>query len=129
MLRRQACVFLATSAIGAVGAFHALPTQAQLKDCEDHCAWLARVWERMQTVKTGMTRKTLLTVFSTEGGLSTGLRRTYVSQDCPYLKVDVDFKAVGRADRDQEGRVTLVEADDDVIVGISAPYMQLSVMD
>ena len=129
MLRRQACIFLATAAIGAVDALDARPTQAQLQDCEDHCAWLAKVWERMQTVKTGMTRKTLLTVFTTEGGLSTGLRRTYVSRDCPYLKVDVDFQAVGRPSRDEEGRVTLVEGDDDVIVGFSCPYMQLSIMD
>jgi hypothetical protein len=32
------------------------------------------------TIKPGMTRKTLLSVFTTEGGLSTGLRRTYVSR-------------------------------------------------
>jgi hypothetical protein len=83
----------------------------------------------MQTVKTGMTRKTLLTVFTTEGGISTGLRRTYVSRDCPYLKVDVEFQAVGRPSQDEEGRVTLVEGDDDVIVRISSPYLQLSTMD
>ena len=45
------------------------------------------------------------------------------------MKVDVEFKAVGRPSRDEEGRVTLVEGDDDVIERISAPYMQLSIMD
>jgi hypothetical protein len=83
----------------------------------------------MQTVKPGMTRKTLLSIFTTEGGLSTGLRRTYVSRDCPYFKVDVEFRAVGRPDRDQSGRVTLVEADEDIIVNVSRPYLQFSVMD
>jgi len=129
MLRRQACIFLATAAFGAVDALDARPTQGQLQDSENHCAWLAKVWTHMQTVKTGMTRKTLLTVFTTEGGLSTGLRRTYVSRDCPYLKVDVEFQAVGRPSQDEEGRVTLVEGDDDVIVRISSPYLQLSTMD
>ena len=129
MQRRQACIFLATAAFGAVDALDARSIQAQLQDSENHCAWLAKVWTHMQTVKTGMTRKTLLTVFTTEGGLSTGLRRTYVSRDCPYLKVDVEFQAVGRPSRDEEGRVTPVEGDDDVIVRISAPYLQSSIMD
>ena len=45
----------------------------------------------------------------TEGGISTGTRRTYVLKGCSYIKVDVEFKAVGRPERDQEGRVTLVQ--------------------
>jgi hypothetical protein len=45
----------------------------------------------METIKTGMTRSTLLTVFTTEGGLSTVSHRTYVSRECPYFKVDVEF--------------------------------------
>ena len=65
----------------------------------------------------------------TEGGLSTGLQRTYVSRHCPYFKVDVTFKADGRADRDTEGRVTLVEDDRDQIVAISRTYLQFSIMD
>jgi hypothetical protein len=83
----------------------------------------------MQTVQPGMTRKDLLEVFTTEGGLSTGLQRTYVSQDCPYFKVDVEFDAVGRPNRDGEGRVTAVEDNRDVIVKISRPYLQFSTLD
>jgi hypothetical protein len=76
-----------------------------------------------------MTRRTLLTVFTTEGGLSTGLQRTFVSRDCPYFKVDVEFQAVGRPDRDERGRVTLVERDEDIILQVSTPYLQFGVMD
>ena len=83
----------------------------------------------METIKPGMTRQTLLTVFTTEGRLSTGLRRTFVSQDCPYFKVDVEFRAVGRPDRDSDGRVTLDEGEEDVILNVSRPYLQFSVMD
>lgn len=83
----------------------------------------------MQTIQAGSTRKTLLTVFTTEGGLSTGLRRTFVSQDCPYFKVDVEFGAAGRPDRDEDGRVTLVEADEDIILNVSTPYLQFSITD
>ena len=77
----------------------------------------------------GMTRRTLLAIFTTEGGLSRGLRNTYVSQDCPYFKVDVEFRAVGRPDRDESGRVTLVEGDEDIIVNVSRPYLDFIVMD
>jgi hypothetical protein len=92
-------------------------------------AWVAEVLKRMETIKSGMTRKTLLTVFTTEGGLSTGLQRTFVSRDCPYFKVDVEFQAVGRPNRDENGRVTLVEGNEDIILKVSTPYLQFSVMD
>ena len=96
---------------------------------EDHVAWVGEALKRMQTIKPGMTRKELLTVFTTEGGLSTPLRRTFVSRDCPYFKVDVEFEAVGRPGRNSEGRVTLVEGDMDRIVTISRPYLQISILD
>ena len=70
-----------------------------------------------------------LKVFTTEGGLSTGLQRTFVSRDCPYFKVDVEFKAVGRSNRDDGGRVTLVEGNQDTIVKISRPYLQFNIQD
>ena len=63
----------------------------------------------MEAVKPGMTRDNLLKVFTTEGGLSTGLRRRFVSRDCAYFKSDVEFVAEGRPDRDSDERVTLEE--------------------
>jgi len=68
-------------------------------------------------------------VFTTEGGHSTGLQRTYVSRDCPYFKVDVEFKPFGRLERDGDGRVTRTEGSDDVIDKISRPDLQFSIMD
>jgi len=76
-----------------------------------------------------MTREELMKVFRTEGGLSTGLHRTFVSRECPYFKVDVEFRAVGRPDRDSDGRVTLEEDARDIIVKISRPYLQFSIVD
>jgi hypothetical protein len=95
----------------------------------DHIAWVSRVLERMKGVKRGMKRSDLLSVFTTEGGLSTGLQRTFVSQECPYFKVDVTFRAVGRPDKDREGRVTLTEGPLDEILSISPPYIAYSVTD
>lgn len=129
MQRRRAFVLLAFAAISGPSVLQANPTASQRQSRRDHMVWVAEVLKRMEMIKPGMTRKTLLTVFTTEGGSSTGLQRTFVSQDCPYFKVDVEFQAVGRPDRDQEGRVTLVESEDDIILKTSTPYLQFSVMD
>jgi hypothetical protein len=83
----------------------------------------------MESIRPGVTREELMRVFRTEGGLSTGLHRTFVSRECPYFKVDVEFRAVGRPDRDSDGRVTLEEDARDIIVKISRPYLQFSIVD
>jgi hypothetical protein len=95
----------------------------------EHVEWVAKVMEKMNTIKLGDTRKSLLRIFTTEGGLSTGLERTYVSQDCSLFKVDVKFHAIGRPDRESDGRVTLVENDDDIITALSRPYLASPVFD
>ncbi len=95
----------------------------------EHVAWVVDSVKRMQEVKPGMTRADLLKVFTAEGGISTALNRTYVYRECPYIKVDVEFEAVGRPARDKDGRVTLVESDADLIKVISRPYLQFSVAD
>lgn len=86
-------------------------------------AWIAKTMRRIATVRPGMRRDELTKVFKTEGGLSMRLQRTYVYGECPYLKVNVQFKAVGN---EQE---VLVESPDDVIVSVSQPYLAWSVMD
>jgi hypothetical protein len=50
-------------------------------------------------------------------------------RDCSYFKIDVEFQAVGRPDRDENGRVTLVEGNEDIILKVSRPYLQFGVMD
>ena len=122
---------LAALSIMAAGTLGSLrPTRLSQEPCkEDNARWVGEALTRMQSVKPGMTRGDLLRVFGTEGGLSTGLRRTYISRDCPYFKVDVEFHAVGRAERDREGRVTLVEDNRDIIANISKPYLEFSIGD
>ena len=83
----------------------------------------------MQTIKLGATRQTLLTVFTTKGGLATALHRTFVSRDCPYFNVDVEFQAVGRSDRDGDGRETSVEGNEDIIIKLSPFYLQFNATD
>jgi hypothetical protein len=129
MERRRAVLLLAGAIIGGGSVVRGISMQGQEQKSQAHIDWVTEVLKRMETIKPGMTRQTLLTVFTTEGGLSTGLRRTFVSQDCPYFKVDVEFRAVGRPDRDSDGRVTLDEGEEDVILNVSRPYLEFSVMD
>jgi hypothetical protein len=122
-IRNQCALALCLSSL--LAQFHHPILLVQSHHSEGHVDWVAEVLTRMQTVKPGMTRDALLKVFTTEGGISTALHRTFVSRDCPYFKVDVDFKPVGRPDRDRKGRVTRREDPGDIIVTISRPYLAL----
>lgn len=127
MERRQIFRLLGSAGLGGF----ALNATAQVQDQRraEHIAWVSDVLKKMQTIKPGMSRECLLSVFTTEGGLSTGLQRTYVSPECPYFKVTVEFEAVGRPNRDDAGRVTLIEDSQDIIKTISRPYLEFSIMD
>ena len=103
--------------------------QTQPGPPQSHVDWVAETLERMETVKVGMTRGDLLKVFTTEGGLSFPLQQRFVSRDCRYFKVDVRFRAVGRPERDSDGRQTWDTLNQDVIVEISRPYLQFSILD
>jgi hypothetical protein len=127
--RRTMFQLLAGGAIGSGRASFAILSNGNDKADQNHVAWVVEVLNEMGTIIPGMTRDALYQVFTTEGGLSTGLRRTFVSRDCPYFKVDVEFQAVGRPDRDGDGRVTPVEDGKDLILKISRPYLELSIMD
>jgi hypothetical protein len=130
MQRRRAVLLLAGVTVGGGSVLQAMSTQGQEQSSQAYVAWVSEVLQRIQTIKPGMTRKALLTVFTTEGGLLfDGLKRTFVSRDCPYFKVDVEFRAVGRPDRDADGRPMLDEGEEDVILKVSRPYLEFSVKD
>jgi hypothetical protein len=127
MNRRRALGLLATAiGVSVSSQAHAF---ADRESCPEHVGWVAKVMEKMETIKVGDTRKSLLRVFTTEGGLSTALEHTYVSQDCPLFKIDVKFHATGRPELDPDGRETPVESDDDIITALSRPYLAFQVLD
>ena len=125
---RKTVFISAASLLALVLTVSALSVQSSQRS-QEQTEWLANSLKKMQKVKVGMTRTDLLKVFTTEGGLSTGLNRTYVYRECPYFKVDVEFEPVGRPTRDAEGRVTLIEANGDVIKKISKPYLEWGILD
>jgi hypothetical protein len=126
MIRRLfVLVLFSTIVIGGSASFR--PTRsANPEPCaQSHEAWLKQVSEKMETIKPGMTRWDLLRVLRTEGTprrrFTVGggpqpqgvLRESFVSQDCPYLRIDVELS--GRDDPIQ-----------DVIVKVSKPYLQFA---
>jgi hypothetical protein len=64
-----------------------------------------------------MTRRDLMEIFTTEGGLYTREQQTFVLKECGYIKVNVVFSAAESGETD------------DRIVKISGPYLQFSIMD
>jgi hypothetical protein len=92
---------------------------------QEHTKWIDSVMRSIATIKPGMTRRDLFSVFTEEGGLSTRAQRRYVYKHCPYIKVDVEFS---HADIDASPDAT-TENPDDKIVKISRPYLEYSIMD
>jgi hypothetical protein len=128
MERRRVFGLVAAGALAGPRPMQAARGQEQADCPQSHQEWLAELMKRVLTIKPGMTRKALQAIFQTEGGLSTRAKRTYVFQDCPTFKVDVDFKPVEGSDQDAEG-AWQDENDEDVIVKISAPYLGYAIMD
>jgi hypothetical protein len=90
---------------------------------EERTRWIAKAFRQIDKIKPGMRRRDLLKIFTTEGGLSFPWQRTYVYIECPYIKVDVRFKA------SNDGSDGLGDNPDDVIESISKPYLAWSVAD
>lgn len=106
--------------------FQEVAMKAQPCTRRDHVAWVIEALKRMQTIKPGMTREALLGVFTTESGPWTSMQRRFVSRDCPFFKVDVEFRrAIGRAKRDWRHD----EDPTDVILTISRPYLEFGIFD
>ena len=114
MERRQALFLLAS------GLAQGIPNH--VKPGDEREAWVGRVLQRMLTIRPGMTRENLLTVFTMEGGISARTWRNYVSVDCAYFKVYVEFTLAGNPE-------SMEEDPRDTIKTISKPFLEFSIMD
>lgn len=84
---------------------------------------IQKVIEDANTIKPGMKRADLLEIFTEEGGISTRTWRRYAYRGCPYIKVDVEFKPAGN----EEDK--LHQGPEDIIIKISKPFLELSIID
>jgi len=105
----------------AVVAIVAFALQAQRNDdTAGHVQWVESSLKDIQTIKVGMTRKDLLTIFTTEGGISVPQSRQFAYKKCPYFKVHVEFE-LSQPDK-------RTESPDDKIIKISKPYLEGSII-
>jgi hypothetical protein len=107
-------------------------SQAQIQDesvpmsaalTQERTYWIARVLRQIEKIQPGMQRKDLRDIFTTEGGISSRFQLTYVYVECPYIKVNVKFKAAS----DETDAVK--EDPDDTIESVSQPYLRWSTVD
>ena len=120
--------------LGAAGIWggilsFASESSGQCNSPSDHRAWVEECLKRMLTVQPGMTRNQLIEVFTTEGGIYTAKQRTFVSRDCPYFKITVEFRRANESNPEGKETDWLQELEDDVITRVSDPYLQFSIMD
>jgi hypothetical protein len=127
--RRKVLQLLAAATLGGCHSGNGPGILAQNQHPSDHVDWVAQVLKRIQTITVGMSRDDLMRVFTIEGGLSTGLQRTFVSQDCPYFKIDVTFRRASTRGPGEHGQDGFAEFGNDIIESVSKPYLQFSIMD
>lgn len=87
----------------------------------DQARWISASLPELGSIEAGMTRRDLLKVFMEEGGKSTRTWRRYAYRKCAFVKVDVEFAAVGDPG--------VVEGPDDRITKISKPFLELTIGD
>jgi hypothetical protein len=94
-----------------------VPSQTSLSpqssDDQAHLQWLSKSLDSIQTIKVGMTRRELLTLFRGDGGLQFMKIERYVYNECPVIKVDVTFTVTDTGDH-----------LNDRIKSISKPYLE-----
>ncbi len=122
-MRKISPIFLLLFATVIVPAQKSVPGRYGPQIDVQHTEWIDSVMRSILAVKPGATRKDLLKLFTTEGGLSSRTQRTYVYKRCPYIKVDVRFAPVGNED---DG---FAEMPQDKVIALSRPYLEYAVTD
>ncbi len=116
-MKTIACILLAVVALGFIVA----PSRAGEEIDKNLTKQISDVLAECKKIAPGATRAELSKVFTTEGGLSTATRRTFVHRRCPYIKVDVDFNLSDPKQRH--------ELPTDTVSKISKPYLEWSIID
>jgi hypothetical protein len=122
---QRSSLLLVIGLVALATVVSALASTSQKKGC-DHSKWLAESLMEIETIKVGMTRRDLMKLFGSQGGLSMRTQETFVYHKSSYIQVTVKFEAVGHP-----GVVAPEEADigDDRIVEISGPFIAWQVLD
>ena len=118
----KALILYISVALISLGCLVFLPSSASSR-METHKEWVAKTLTEIESVKVGMTRADLTRVFTDEGGVFTRKQQRFVYRECPYIKVDVEFEAMGQVEEQMVGR------SEDKITRISKPFLEWSIND
>jgi len=111
-VRKLALAFACCLSISTFLGFAQTSEQSRSDDGQKYLQWLSKSLASAQTIKMGMTRRDLLTLFKEDGGVQSIKSKRYVYKQCPIIKVDVSFQPIRP--------ITL----DDRIERISEPYLE-----
>ena len=125
MKQNAVCVSVALAAalLMMLASVSSLSLPREDRKRQERIEWVAGCLKQMQAVRAGMTRKEIEKILTMEGGLYSPTTGHYVSRECPYFKVDVEFTAA----RDKDGRA--VFGGHDRIVKVSRPYLDWPTID
>ena len=86
--------------------------------------WLAKTFRQIESIKPGMHRRDLDSLFRHDGGIQVGPSEDrYVFKACSLIKIDVGFSLTGNSDD------PFNEDPDDLITSVSKPYLQYPMFD
>jgi hypothetical protein len=103
-------------ALLTIAPIHSGTPETKNKCADSHCEWVENSLKEMQTIKEGMTRRQLKSVFMEEGGTFNRFGRSYIYRKCQFFRVSVKFKPVGDLKNHSE-------SPDDMITEISEPFL------
>jgi hypothetical protein len=111
-MRKLAIAFACLLFISTFLGFAQTSEETRSDDGQRYLQWLSKSLASVQTIKIGMTRRDLLTLFRRDGGLQSIKSERYVYKQCPVIKVDVSFST------------HTTDHLDDRIESISKPYLE-----
>lgn len=86
------------------------------------CSLVARALSSAAAIKPGMKRRDVDKSFVQEvGGISFRIEGRYVFKECPYIKIKIRFS--------EAHETTDNESPEDIVTGVSTPYLEGSVKD
>ncbi|MGH9496765.1 MAG: hypothetical protein ACRD3B_17335 [Candidatus Sulfotelmatobacter sp.] len=121
MRRLLALALLSTIALVGASAQQGNPDAKSVVSIDqEHTHWLEQVMQSIATIKPGMTRRQMLRLLTSEGGLYSRREGRYVYKQCPLIKVTVKFEPIDEGMDFNPG---------DKIVEISKPFLEFAIAD
>ena len=86
------------------------------------------IWA-VHDLKVGDTRAIIRKSFELDGGLQTRETSRYMFKKCHYFKIDVEFSIVGDPSKKFTSPTDKDFPSEDIVKGISRPYLEYPAMD